>query len=270
MIAFTQVSESIAFAFIAGIGPLLGLHAAWIVGLFTSVLGSTPSIINSANGVGASILANVVPDYGVEYVFYIVTLSACLQLLAGSLKVARFVRFLPRTAIIGFLNGLAIVFIIGQVRQFQIPKGLDVAQPAADGSCVPGELRAPGEWRAASEVLWMIATAIVTIIVVIFVPRIPRVGNLIPAALIGLLAAIGFEYAVVRTTGYCTPAIGDLGKMDSGLPKFFFLDPQYEGRLPEFNWDLIRSIIYPAFLIAAAGIVEMMMTMDVSAPAAML
>ena len=91
-VAFAQVSESIAFSFIAGVHPLQGLHAAWIIGMCLSLFGSRPGMINGATGVRAAVIAPYVKQYGVAYLFYIVMAISAFQLLAGVFQLAKFVR----------------------------------------------------------------------------------------------------------------------------------------------------------------------------------
>ena len=88
-VAFAQVSESVAFAFIAGVGPLLGLHAAWIIGSISSFFGSRPGMINGATGVRAAVIAPYVAKHGTAYLFYIVLMISIFQVLAGMLKIGQ-------------------------------------------------------------------------------------------------------------------------------------------------------------------------------------
>jgi len=112
-VAFAQLSDSIAFSFIAGVPPEQGLHAAWIIGLTMGLLGSRPGMINGATGVRAAVIAPYVERYGVSFLFYIVLAISIFQFLASFLSLARLVRMVPRTVMIGFVCGLAIIMSLG-------------------------------------------------------------------------------------------------------------------------------------------------------------
>lgn len=119
-VAFAQVPGSLAFASIAGVDPLLGLHPAWIIGFFTSAFGSRPGMINGATGVRAATIAPYVKDHGVGMLFWIVLMISVYQFLFALLSLPRFVKLLPRSVMIGFSNGLAVIIFLGQFIQFQI------------------------------------------------------------------------------------------------------------------------------------------------------
>ena len=109
-------------------GPLLGLHAAWIIGLSLAIFGSRPAMINGATGVRAAVIAPYVAQYGTGYLFYIVLMISVYQLLGGILKLAKYVRLVPRSVMIGFVNGLSIIFAKGQSFTF-----LDRPNPNVEG-----------------------------------------------------------------------------------------------------------------------------------------
>ena len=243
-VALAQVSESIAFAFIAGVGPLLGLHAAWIIGFSLSVFGSRPGMINGATGVRAAVLAPYVTEHGVGMLFYIVCMISFFQALAAAFRIAKLVRLIPRPAMIGFVNGLAVILALGQIGQFQYPDSDDF---------LPGKV-----------IGWMWFVVVVTVAASVFLPKIPKIGGALPPSLLGILAATIAEYAIVRPlAGVDTPTIGDIGEVSGGFPKFFWLDSQYDGQIPDLNWETVKTTIQPAFIAAAAGMVEAVMTMEV-------
>ena len=118
-VALALVPEAIAFAFVAGVAPLSGLYAAFIVGLITAVFGGRPGMISGATGALAVVMVSLVTEHGAEYLFATVVLMGVLQLLAGVFKLGKFIRMVPEPVMLGFVNGLAIVIGISQLSQFK-------------------------------------------------------------------------------------------------------------------------------------------------------
>ena len=107
-VALALVPEAVAFAFVAGVDPLVGLYAAFMVGLITAVIGGRPGMISGATGALAVVMVALVADHGVEYLFITVVLMGILQVLAGVLRLGKFIRMVPHPVMLGFVNGLAI------------------------------------------------------------------------------------------------------------------------------------------------------------------
>ncbi|NND00357.1 MAG: SulP family inorganic anion transporter, partial [Gammaproteobacteria bacterium] len=106
-VALALVPEAVAFAIIAGVEPLVGLYAAFMVGLISAVAGGRPGMISGATGALAVVMVTLVADHGVEYLFATVVLMGILQMLAGLLRIAKFIRLVPHPVMLGFVNGLA-------------------------------------------------------------------------------------------------------------------------------------------------------------------
>ena len=119
-VAIALVPEAIAFAFVAGVTPLSGLYAAFIVGLVTAIFGGRPGMISGATGALAVVMVSLVSEHGVQYLFATVILMGILQFLAGIFKLGKFMRMVPQPVMLGFVNGLAIVIGLSQLHQFQI------------------------------------------------------------------------------------------------------------------------------------------------------
>src|SRR5690606_30360909 len=108
-VALALVPEAVAFAMIAGLPPLVGLYAAFVMGLVTSILGGRPGMISGATGAVAVVIVVLAKSHGVEYVFATVVLAGIIQILAGFLKLGKLIRLVPHPVIFGFVNGLAII-----------------------------------------------------------------------------------------------------------------------------------------------------------------
>ena len=131
-VALALVPEAIAFAMIAGLSPLTGLYAAFSIGLITSILGGRPGMISGATGAVAviyvgmiAVLKKTMPDITVDeitqYIFATVVLAGVLQILAGLLRLGKFIRLVPHPVMFGFVNGLAIVIFLAQIDSFKEP-----------------------------------------------------------------------------------------------------------------------------------------------------
>ena len=119
-VALALVPEAIAFAFVAGVDPLVGLYAAFMMGLITAVIGGRPGMISGATGAMAVVMVALVAEHGLQYLFAAVVLTGLIQVLAGVLHLGKFIRMVPHPVMLGFVNGLAIVIFLAQLQQFQI------------------------------------------------------------------------------------------------------------------------------------------------------
>ena len=119
-VALALVPEAVAFSFVAGVHPLTGLYAAFMVGLITAIVGGRPGMISGATGALAVVMVSLVATHGVEYLFATVVLMGVLQITAGLLKLGKFIRMVPYPVMLGFVNGLAIVIFLAQIPQFKV------------------------------------------------------------------------------------------------------------------------------------------------------
>ena len=118
-VALALVPEAIAFAFVAKVEPLVGLYAAFFVGLITSVFGGRSGMISGATGAMAVAMVGLVTLYGVEYLFATIVLTGIIQVVAGVFHLGKFIRLVPHPVMLGFVNGLAIVIFLAQLGQFK-------------------------------------------------------------------------------------------------------------------------------------------------------
>lgn len=120
-VALALVPEAVAFAFVAGVEPMVGLYAAFIMGLITALIGGRPGMISGATGAMAVVMVALVAEHGVQYLFAAVVLAGLIQITFGLLKLGKFIRIVPYPVMIGFVNGLAIVIFLAQLGQFKLP-----------------------------------------------------------------------------------------------------------------------------------------------------
>jgi SulP family sulfate permease len=122
-VALALIPEAIAFSFVAKVDPMVGLHAAFIIGLITAIFGGRPGMISGATGAMAVVMTAMVMTYGIEYLFITLVLAGTLQILFGIAKMGKFVRLIPHPVMLGFVNGLAIIIFLAQMEQFQTADG---------------------------------------------------------------------------------------------------------------------------------------------------
>jgi SulP family sulfate permease len=150
-VALALVPEAVAFAFVAGVDPLVGLYAAFMVGLITACIGGRPGMISGATGALAVVMVTLVADHGVQYLFITVVLMGFLQILAGVLKLGKFIRMVPHPVMLGFVNGLAIVIFLAQLSQFGV-------------AGEPGWLEGTSMQGSIIDVAWMTGEALYTLL----------------------------------------------------------------------------------------------------------
>jgi SulP family sulfate permease len=226
-VALALVPEAVAFAFVAGVHPLVGLYAAFIVGIITALIGGRPGMISGATGALAVVMVALVADHGVEYLFATVVLMGILQITAGVLRWGKYIRMVPHPVMLGFVNGLAIVIFLAQLTQFKT---------------------AEGNWMPTDQMAKMLGLVALTMAIIYFMPRLTKV---IPAP----LAGIGVVAALVIGFGIDVPRVGDLASIEGGLPQFHI--PMVPLTLETFQ------IILPyALILAAIGLIESLLTLN--------
>ncbi len=227
-VALALVPEAIAFAFIAGLSPLTGLYAAFVMGLVTSILGGRPGMISGATGAVAVVIVSLAKDYGVEYVFAAVILAGILQAAAGFLRLGKLMRLVPHPVIFGFVNGLAIIIFLSQVDQFKT---------------------ADGEWLQGTLLYTFVGLVLLTMLVIWGLPKLTKV---VPASLVAILLVFGLVFFL----DIDTRSIGDIASIKGSFPPF---------HIPEIPLTLeTLQIIFPyAAIVAGVGLIESLLTLNI-------
>jgi len=230
-VALALVPEAVAFAFVAGVHPLVGLYAAFIVGLITAVMGGRPGMISGATGALAVVMVSLVATHGVEYLFATVVLMGALQILSGIFRLGKFIRLVPHPVMLGFVNGLAIVIFMAQLTQFQVP--------GADGVKT---------WMTGWPLANMLGLVALTMAIIWLMPK---VSSIVPAP----LAGIGIVAAIVIAFGIDVPRVGDLASIEGGLPLFHI-------PMVPINLETLKIIFPYALILAAIGLIESLLTLN--------
>ena len=224
-VALALVPEAIAFSFIAGVDPVIGLTSAFIIALIASVFGGRPGMISGATGAIAIVVAPLVASHGIGYMVMAVILMGIIQVLAGVFKLGKLVSLIPHPVMIGFVNGLAIVIFLAQLEHF----------------------KTGDHWLGANELLIMGGLICFTMALIKLFPKITKA---IPATLV----AIGATTGLVLIFKIDTRTVGDLADISGGLPQLtsFFVP---------FSLDVLKVIAPYSLMMAIVGLSESLMTL---------
>lgn len=230
-VAMTMIPESLSFAILAGLSPLTGLYAAFMMGLVTAVFGGRPGMVSGGAGATIVVLIALIKSHGVEYLFSAIILGGLLQICVGVFKLGKFVRLIPQPVMYGFLNGLAVIIFMAQVEQFKI---ID-----ANGNA---------EWMQGLQFYIMAGLTILTVAVVYFFPKITKI---VPASLVAILVIFG----LVSGLGIKTKTVADIASVSGSLPSF---------HIPSVPFSLeTLQIVFPyALVMAGVGLIESLLTLS--------
>ncbi len=230
-VALALVPEAVAFAFVAGVYPLVGLYAAFMVGLLAAIFGGRPGMISGATGAMAVVMVALVAEHGVEYLFAAVVLTGLFQIGAGVLRLGKFIRIVPYPVMLGFVNGLAIVIFLAQLQHFHVTSAEGVQ-----------------EWLSGGALMIFAGLIMLTMLIIHFLPKLT--GSF-PAALAAIIAvsllALGLDLDTVT--------VGDLASIKGSFPAF---------HIPSvpFNFETLMIILPYAFILAAVGLIESLLTLS--------
>ncbi|HLW31806.1 MAG TPA: SulP family inorganic anion transporter, partial [Aequorivita sp.] len=252
-VALALVPEAVAFAFVAGIDPLVGLYGAFIMGIVTALFGGRPGMISGATGAMAVVMVHLIQkgnevgltldspvEYlGLQWLFITLLFVGTFQILAGVFKLGKFVRLIPHPVMMGFVNGLAIVIFLSQLGLFKESRGT-----------VP-------QWLTGLDMWIMLALVALTMGIMFGLPKLTKK---LPAALIAIIIVASitiFGNLDVSTVGSFIRDGGGSG-LKGSLPVF---QTQIFGFFATLNghWDLIIST---AFLLASVGLIESLLTLN--------
>ena len=252
-VALALVPEAVAFAFVAGIDPLVGLYGAFMMGLITSLFGGRPGMISGATGAMAVVMVHMImkgnevgltlespiENLGLQWLFISLLFVGAIQVFAGIFRLGKFVRLIPHPVMMGFVNGLAIVIFLSQLGMFK--------------TTINGQQ----EWIQGSELYLMLGLVGLTMAIMYLLPKLT---DKIPSALVAILVVAGITILGgldVSTVGSFIREGGGEG-LKGGLPVFqtqiFTLFDTLQG-----HWGLLLST---SFLLAAVGLIESLMTLN--------
>ncbi len=227
-VAMALIPEAVAFAIIAGLSPLTGLYAAFVMGLITSIFGGRPGMISGATGAVAVVIVALAITHGVEYVLAAVILAGIIQVIAGVLRLGKLMRLVPHPVIFGFVNGLAIIIFMSQLNQFKGPTG---------------------EWLTGPSLYILLGLVLLTMFIIWGLPKITKA---VPASLAAILTVFG----LVAFFNIDTRTVGDIASIKGGFPPFHI------PAIP-FNWETLIIIFPYAAIVAGVGLIESLLTLNI-------
>lgn len=229
-VAMTMVPESLSFAILAGFPPLVGLYAAFIMGLVTAVFGGRPGLVSGGAGATVIVLIALMKSNGLDYVFAAVALAGVFQILVGLFKLGKFIRLVPQPVMYGFVNGLAIVIFMSQISQFKtVVNGEDV-------------------WLSGDSLYIMLGLVALTIAVVIGFSKITKA---VPASLVAIIVV----FVIVLALNIETKTVSDIASISGGFPPFHIPN------IP-LNFETLRIIFPYAIIMAGVGLTEGLLTLN--------
>lgn len=227
-VALALVPEAVAFAMIAGLSPLTGLYAAFVMGLVTAVFGGRPGMISGATGAVAVVLVSLVQSHGVEYVFATVVLAGLIQVSVGILKMGKYIRLVPQPVVYGFVNGLAIIIFLSQMDQFKTDSG---------------------EWLSGSSLYIFLSLVLLAMFIIWGLPKITKA---VPSSLTAILVV----FILVFFLGIDTKNVGDIASIQGSFPPF---------HLPKvpLSFETLQLILPYSAIVAAVGLIESLLTLNI-------
>lgn len=230
-VALALVPEAIAFAIIAGLSPLTGLYAAFVMGLITSIFGGRPGMISGATGAVAIVLVALAKTHGIEYIFVTVVLAGIIQVTAGLFRLGKFIRLVPHPVMFGFVNGLAIIIFMAQLVQLKVADSEGILH-----------------WMQGPKLYIMLGLVLLTMLIIWVMPKLTKV---VPAS----LTAIIVVSAIVIGFNVDTKTVGDIASIQGGFPPF---------HIPgiNFNFETLKVVFPYALIMACVGLIESLLTLN--------
>lgn len=186
VVALALIPEAIAFSLIAGVDPKVGLYASFCISIVIAFTGGRVAMVSAATGAMALLMVTLVRDYGLQYLLAATILTGVLQIIAGYLNLARFMSFVPRSVVVGFVNALAILIFLAQIPEL-------------------------------TNVKWYVYVLTLGGLGIIYLfPLIPKVGNVLPSPLVCIVIISLIAYFL----GLDVRSVGDMGKLPDTLPVF--------------------------------------------------
>jgi SulP family sulfate permease len=241
-VALALIPEAIAFALVAGVDPTVGLYAAFFMCFITAVFGGRPGMISGATGSMAVVMASIMllfpgdPITGMNYLFATIILTGIIQIIFGILGFGKFIRMMPKSVMVGFVNGLAIVIFISQLKQFQyIPQGANEKV-----------------WLSGGDLNLMIALTLLAMLITHYLPKLTKA---IPSALTAIIV-VTLIVLFAPIEGHILN-VNDMMGSGSNLIEHVFHIPY----IP-LNWHSVSIIVPYAFILAIIGLSESLMTLS--------
>lgn len=229
-VAMTMIPESLSFAILAGFPPLVGLYAAFIMGIITAIFGGRPGLVSGGAGATVVVLIALMQSHGIQYVFGAVAIAGVIQIIVGLFKLGKFIRLVPQPVMFGFVNGLAVIIFMSQLEQFKTMVNEEQV------------------WLSGTPLLIMGALVALTIAIIVILPKFTK---LIPPSLVAIIVV----FALVYFFNIDTKQVVDIASVSGSLPSF---------QIPEipFTLETLKIILPYGLIMAAVGLTEGLLTLN--------
>lgn len=240
-VALALVPEAVAFAFVAGVEPMVGLYAAFMMGLITSAIGGRPGMISGATGAMAVVMVALVSQHGIAYLFAAVILAGLLQISAGIFKLGKFIRLVPYPVMLGFVNGLAIVIFLAQMGQFKIlgDEGM--------------------EWMR-GEMMYIMLGLVALTMAIIYI--LPKLTTAVPASLAAIISVTLLVHGLDLEARTVIDFVRDMLPADQKAGATLAGElPTFAIPMVPFTWETLMIILPTAIILALVGLIESLLTL---------
>jgi len=241
-VALALVPEAVAFAFVAGVEPMVGLYAAFMMGLITSAIGGRPGMISGATGAMAVVMVALVAQHGVQYLFAAVVVAGVLQILAGVFKLGKFIRLVPYPVMLGFVNGLAIVIFLAQLGQFKVfdASGLQT-------------------WMSGEMLYIMLGLTALTMAIIVLLPKITTA---IPSSLAAIITVTlivhGLDVEARTVIDFVRDMLPEAEKATATLAGEL---PSFAIPMVPFSLETLYIVLPTAIILCLVGLIESLLTL---------
>lgn len=244
-VALALIPEAVAFAFVAGVSPLVSLQTAVIIGVIAAIFSGRPGMISSSTAAIAVVVAPLVASYGMEYLFATVVLMGLIQMSLGLFKLGKYTSIIPHSVVLGFLNGLAILIFRAQLDQFKV-RSTEIIEWVETTVL---------SWLPTTDLLIMGGFVLVTMAIIHYFPRLTKA---VPSTLVGIATITGVSLLLAHFGIYELQTVADFagGEIIGALPSFHI--PDFS-----FSWEAIEIILPFAIVGALVGLTEATLTLRV-------
>jgi SulP family sulfate permease len=241
-VALALVPEAVAFAFVAGVEPMVGLYAAFMMGLITSAIGGRPGMISGATGAMAVVMVALVAQHGLQYLFAAVIVAGVLQILAGVFRLGKFIRLVPYPVMLGFVNGLAIVIFLAQLGQFKI----------FDANGIQS-------WMTGEMLYIMLGLTALTMAIIVLLPKITTA---IPSSLAAIITVTlivhGLDVEARTVIDFVRDMLPEADKATATLAGEL---PSFAIPMVPFTLETLYIVLPTAIILSLVGLIESLLTL---------
>ncbi len=221
---------------------MIGLYAAFMMGLITSAIGGRPGMISGATGAMAVVMVSLVSEHGVQYLFAAVVLAGLLQILCGVFRLGKFIRLVPYPVMLGFVNGLAIVIFLAQLGQFKVADALGEQQ-----------------WMQGTMLYWMLGLVALTMAIIYLLPRLTKA---VPASLAAIITITLLVHGLDLEARTVIDFVRDMLPADQKDSATLAGElPSFAIPMVPFTWETFMIVLPTAVILCLVGLIESLLTL---------